>query len=348
MAGEVANFNLSNQPNTGIAINGSLGGSINPVQNTATTSNQYLMAPQSGGTSQGSGAYSGGDGSNYASLYAPQIGSIDAQTAALQGQLGTTNQTLSSGLANLQNQYNQQVSAANQNHSNALQDFQTTEQNDNLNHQTAIDNVNTGARTLANSVRQMIGNASGSGSSAYQIAAPDAVARQADLQSQGINNSFGQNMEALTTAKQREDQAYEGPNGLLGQLADKLTQSQNGLKTSLAQTQQQINGQLADLAAQRAAYLGGGVGAAQAAASPYTANISDLTNQINNIASSYQSPFSSITPVSVAAPTLRDYVTGQTSVATDPSGTNSTTGSTYNPALSLFTGNNQQQNQYAF
>jgi hypothetical protein len=190
----------------------------------------------------------------------------------------------------------------------------------------------------------MIGNASGSGSSAYQIAAPGAVQRQADLQSQDINNNFGQNMTALKTSQDREGQDY---NSLLSNLADKFSQGKNGLQTSIAQQKQQINGQLADLAAQRAAYLGGGTAGAAAAAAPYNANVAQETQAINDIASKYQSPFQSVTPVQVAAPTLRDYVTGQTNVATNPTGTQTQATQTYNP-LSIFKNQDQNQNQYAF
>lgn len=299
-----------------------------------------------GSPTDGSGALNGG-GSGGGGAYAPQIGSIDAQMAGLNGTLGTIDSSQAHGLTGLQDQYNQKVSDANQNHGYAVQDFNTQEQNDNLNHQQAIDQVGTHARTLANSVRQMIGSASGSGSSAYQLTAPGAVQRQADLGTQNINDNFGQNMSALTTAKQREDAAYQGPNGLLGQLANALTQNQNAMKTSYAGQRQQINSSLGDLAAQRAAYMGGGLGATQAAAAPYTANVQAQTDAINNIANSYQSPFSSIAPVKVAAPTLRDYVTGQSSAQANPDGTQSATTASFNP-LATWLGKDQSQNQYSF
>lgn len=299
----------------------------------------------------GSGSYSNPDGTyssvssvvnptpDYASLYAPQIASIDAQTSGLQNNLGYADTQEQQGLQNLQDQFNQQKSSANQNHSRALQDFQTQGQNDNNNYQQAIDQVNTKARTLADSVRQMLGNASGSGSSAYQLTAPGAVARQANLQNQTINDTFGQNFGALKTAQDREGQDY---NNLLTSLQDQFTKGQNGLKTGIEQTKQAINGQLADLAAQRAAYLGGNIQAAQSAAQPYQNAANTSQSAIDQIAAQYHSPFASVTPVQVAAPSLRDYVTGQTHVANQAPAQTATTPN-YNPVASWF--KQDQQNQ---
>lgn len=305
-------------------------------QTGGTYSQSQYYDPSTGGYTTSNPSGSGGVD------YSPQIASIDAQTNALQGNLGYADTQLSQGLGNLQSQFNQQQSGANTNHSRALQDFQTTEQNDNLGHTNAIDQVNTKARTLSNSVRQMIGNASGSGSSAYQITAPGAVQRQADLQSQAVNTNFGQNMDALKTSKDREGQDY---NSLMTQLQDKFTQGQNGLRTGIEQQKQQINGTLADLAAQRAAYLGGGIKGAQAAASPFQANAASSQSAIDNIAKQYQSPFATVAPVQVAAPTLRDYVTGKTQVATNQAGTQATNTPVFNP---LATWQKQDQNQYSF
>lgn len=351
----IATFGSGSQ--TGIPISGSFGGgSGTSLQNGSTPSDAASVTPNLFGANlSGNGQVLGASTNTgwtaaqqqaaqqaqYAQQYAPQIGSIDAQSGLLRSTLDGADTQLNQGLTNLQDQFNQQQSGANQNHSRALQDFQTTEQNDNINHGQAIDNVNTKARTLANSVRQMIGNASGSGSSAYQLAAPDAVARQANLQSQDINTNFGQNMTALNTSKTREGQDY---GSLVTQLQDKLTQGQNGLRTGIDGQKQQINGQLADLAAQRAAYLGGNP---TAAAAPYQANIAAEQQAIKDIAANYKSPFSSVTPVSVAAPSLRDYATGgMTNVATNPGGTQSTNTPTFNPLASWL--NKDQQNQYSF
>jgi hypothetical protein len=356
----IATFGPGSQ--TGIPISGSFGGgSGTALQNGSTPSNASSATPNLFGvnipnpevlgasTNQGVQAGGGGGGglslaAQYAQQYAPQIGSIDAQTGLLRSTLEGADTQLNQGLSNLQNQYQFQKTSATTNHNNAVTDFNNTEQNDNLNHGQAIDQVGTKARTLANSVRQMIGNASGSGSSAYQIAAPGAVQRQADLQSQDINNNFGQNMHALATSRQLEDQAYEGDTGILAQLQDKLVQGQNGLRTGIEGQKQQINGQLADLAAQRAAYLGGN---AQAAAAPYQANIAQEQQAIKDIAANYQSPFANVQPVAVAAPTLRDYITGgTTNVATNPGGTQTTNTPTFNPLASWL--NKDQQNQYSF
>lgn len=270
--------------------------------------------------------------------YSAQIGSIDAQTGSLRDILGGLDTQLGQGQTKINDQYNQQASQANLQRSRALEDFQNTEQGTNLQKQQALDQVNNKARTLANSVRQMIGNAGGSGSSAYQITAPGAVSRQANLQNQDITNTYGQNFDALDTAKNRADQDFTNLFSNLGQTKNSAIEA---LKSGVLGQKNQINGTLADLAAQRAAYTGGNPTAAMA---PIQADITNTRNQINGLFDQYRTPFTSVTPVSVAKPTLRDYVAGQTNVATDPnSGGTASQGAAYNPLATWMKQDNQNQ-----
>lgn len=274
--------------------------------------------------------------------YSAQLGSIDAQSGSLRDILAGLDTQLNQGQTNINDQYNQQASAANLQRSRALEDFQNTEQGTNLQKQQALDQVNTKARTLANSVRQMIGNAAGSGSSAYQITAPGAVARQANLQNQDITNTYGQNFDLLNTAKNRADQDFTTLFDNLGQTKNKAIES---LKSGVLGQRNQINGSLADLAAQRAAYTGGNPTAAM---QPFQADIAGTRNQINGLFDQYRTPFNSVTPVSVAKPTLRDYVTGQTQVAVDPNtGSRQSQGAAYNPLATWLKQDNQQNSLFA-
>jgi len=349
VANAIASPNQVFTGNVSSALQPNSGGSFSPSYNAPQVLGAQTHTPN-GGTSPGqqpSGAYPTGGGTGSGTDYSANIGSLDSQIANLRGTLGTADTTLSSGLKNILDDYTKQRTAADLANTRATEDFNTTTQNDNTNHAQAIDGVNTKARTLANSVRQMIGNAGGSGSSAYQIAAPDAVARQANLQSQDINNNFGQNMTALTTAKQRQDQNHTLD---MANLADTLTKNQNNLRTGIENEKQTINGELADFAAQRAAYAGGGVAGANAAAKPFTDQAAVAGTAIKGIADGYTSPFATFTPHTVAAPTLRDYVTGQQSVSADPNATSNgaapATTPTYNP-LASWLKQNQDQNQYA-
>lgn len=254
----------------------------------------------------------------------------------LRQQLGQTDGSLQQGMDSINSDYNQQASAANTQRSRALQDFQTKQQDTNQGYQQALDQVNTKARTLANSVRQMIGNASGSGSSAYQITAPGAVQRQANTQNEAINNDYGQNFSALSTAKTRADQDF-------GTFLDNLSQTRDkslgSLRSQIGNTKDTINGQLAGIAAQNAALQGGNY---KTAAAPYQANISNEDAAVKAALAQYAHPFTSITPVTVAAPTLRDYVTGQTAVGTADGTAPAATTATYNP---LATWNKQDDTQ---
>lgn len=305
----------------------------------STNLSDALKTPPSSPTGRNTSGVSTAPAPNYSA----QIAGIDSQMGRLNGALGSADTQLNHGLDNINTQYGQQQNAANTTHSRALQDLQTNEQNDNQGHMQAIDQVNTKARTLANSVRQMIGNASGSGSSAYQVTAPDAVQRQADLQSQDINNSFGQNITALHTTRDRNNEDY---NTLLGSLNSAKNGAISSLRDGILGQKNQIQGQLADLAAQRAAYAGGGAAAVAAATHPYEASIATNQAAIDNLYNQYKTPFNGIQPLTYTAPTLRDYATGKTSVAAGQDGMQSNTVATYNP---LATWNKQDDNSiYGF
>jgi hypothetical protein len=266
-----------------------------------------------------SGQYAGDDGTGGSS--AQDEANKNLLLAQLQGQeasagqvLGTTDQRLNQGLTQLQDDYNKQASDANSARSQVLSRYATQREDTNTGKEAAINKVGDRARVLRDSVLQRIGQASGSGSSAYQLAAPGAINRDTQIERQDVVDTFGRNLRDLKSA---EDDATGQYDRVFRDLNDKRNSATSALQEGVLTQKQQLQASLADIARQRAAVSGGGLGAINAAGAGYQGQVSATQNAINSLFDKYRTPYAGITPVNVQAPTLRDYTVdrGQVNVA---------------------------------
>jgi hypothetical protein len=264
--------------------------------------NASKNAPKAGngGGYQAPGGSGGAGGANNSA----GLAQLADQESLLNQLLGRSGTLLNQGLTQIGDDYNHELSSANTQRSRALEDFQTKQTQTELAKNTALDRTDTNARTLANSIRQRIGQASGSGSSAYQIVAPQAIAREASQNRQGVQENYAQNFQALDTAKKRAGQDFDSQ---LSDLTAQKQQKEKGLQEGILTQEQGAYGSLADIARQRAALQGGGVGAIRAASAPYQAQVSQRQAAIDNLFNQYRTPYT-VKPVNVQAPNLSDYV----------------------------------------
>jgi hypothetical protein len=152
--------------------------------------------------------------------------------------------------------------------------------------------------------------ASGSGSSAYQVTAPGAVARDASLNSQGVQENFGRNFRDLSLAEGDAEDSYKS---LLGDLSAQKNTRESGLRGGVMEQQNSIAGQRADLARQRAIAQGGDYNSARAASAPYQAQISERQNQLDGLFNKFRTPYEA-KPLQAKQVNLRDYMVDRTKV----------------------------------
>lgn len=253
------------------------------------------------------GAGTGGSG-GYSAPAAPSYNQDDLnylndQEAQLRRLLQSAQQARADGTTRLQDSYNQETSQANQRRSRALEDFGIQREDTTRGKQTAINNTNTNARTLSDSIRRMIGMASGSNSSAYQLAAPNAVARSASINRNNVMDTFGKNFRDLDLSERRAKDDFES---LLSDLAAQKQSRMGELESGVLSQEQGIYESLANLASERAKLQGGGYGAVRVARQPYLNEINNRQNQIDQIFSKYRTPYS-VKAVNVQKPNLRNY-----------------------------------------
>lgn len=273
---------------------------------TSSSAPNVIYPPSSGYSGGSSGGYgSGGGGGSSAPAYDPaDIAYLDSQAGNLQRMLQSSNAGLSNGIAALDDSYNREQSNANGQRSRALEDYAKQGVINEQDKQSGINTVDTNARSLNNSLRRILGMASGSSSSAYQLAAPNAVARQASGQREGVLNSFGRNSEALTTA---EDRAKVDFQNLLDNLAAQRRQKESDLRSNVLNQQNDIQAKLGDVAAQRAQALGGSKGSILQAREPYQAAIGNNQNALDNLFAQYRNPTYNVKPVEVKPVDLAKY-----------------------------------------
>lgn len=268
----------------------------------STPTGQGNEVPLGGDTSGGSGGGGSGGGDNAGSN--ADIAYYDDTSSQLQRQLQSALTALDQGQQSINTDYNTKVSGANLDRSRAVEDFNAQGVATDKAREAALGGVNSNARTLSNSLRRMIGMASGTGSSAYQTEAPGAVANLASQNRTGVLNNFGANKEKLDTASSRASADFAQ---LLDQLSQKKNDAFSNLESGIYGQQNDINAQLADVARKKAVAQGGGYAQAKAASSPYTSAISDRQNAIDGLFAKYAAPFKDIAPVNVQTPDLAAY-----------------------------------------
>lgn len=277
-------------------------------------------APKNTGGDTSSGSYYGGGGSSASGATTdPQaLAFYDTQIGNLQRQMGRADTALNQGLVNLMNSYNSESSKANTARSRALEDFGMQRDDTGRAKDKAIDKVNTNARVLADSLRRRIGLASGSGSSAYQVAAPKAVARQASGERTDVLGDFAQNYRALDTAEKRAEQDFTE---LLDDLLRQRQSRELGLRQGIEGQKSAIASQLADLAGRKAQASGGSYASIVAAMQPYLNEISARESTIDSLFNQFTSPYN-VKQVNVQKPELKDYLVDRAAIqSNEQSGT---------------------------
>jgi len=296
---------------------GAIGGSIDTSSATPSATPRQRDDPYTS-TSSGGGGSTGGSGGSGAPAYNPDdLAYLDSQSNRLKAMLGSAQNTLNSGLTNLSDSFNREQSGANQRRSRALEDFSIQREDSTRDKQDAIGRVDTNARTLNDSLRRILGLASGSGSSAYKLAAPTAVARQASQQRSGVLGDYAENDRNLSLAETRATNDF---NDLLADLERQKRDRESELRSGVLTQEQQINERLANVAAERAKLLGGGYSQVRLAQAPFESAINSRQSELDSLFERFRSPMLTPKAVNVQKPELRDYLVDRASINANAQG----------------------------
>lgn len=259
----------------------------------------------------GNASYSpGSSGSGSPSYSKEDLAYLDSQRGSLERQLGRTDSTLANALDAILQNYNKERSGANLTRSRNIEDFNTKTQISETGRSRELGKVDTSARMLADSLRQRIGLASGSGSSAYQITAPRAVQRDASGKRADVLQDYSANFKQLDTDKRRSEEDY---NSLLRELDAQRRSKEGGTRSEIENQRNAIRENLGRVAGQRAQLVGGGYNGVRSAMAPYESQIAQGESLIDSIYNKYATKYN-VKPLQVNNTQLRDYAIDKTAV----------------------------------
>lgn len=237
-----------------------------------------------------------GSGSGTGSSYnEDDLRTLERSLSNYQGLLGDVGIFQERANQNLLDSYNTNVNSANTRNARQVADFKTQRGDNRDSQNKALGGVDTNARTLINSLRRIMGQAGGANSSAYNIAAPNAVSRQASQQRNNVQSTYGRNERDLDQASLRTSEDFST---LLASLLKQRNDNQSSLNTQFATERQGINNTLSGISGDIASLKGG---SAFDATQPYFNEFNRLQDQITGYASDGRT--------AVNADPVRDYST---------------------------------------
>jgi len=235
---------------------------------------------------------------------------LDDQKAGLEGQLGRADTTLGNTLATLLAKYNEEKGLGEKTYNRNVRDLNDKTAISEFGRGRELDKVDTRARSLANGLRQRIGLASGSGSSAYQITAPNAVQQQASEQRGNVLSDYAANFQALDRNKQDTETDFSD---LLTSLAAERTNRENRARSDIEIQKGAINSNIGQLEGKRAEIMGGGYKEIRNAMNPWNQRVQQGESLIDSIYSKYAQKYTA-KPVQERTTNLRDYMTDNVAV----------------------------------
>jgi len=272
------------------------------------------QAPQqSGGNVSAPGGMVWGDSTTAsapAQASADDLSFLADNEARLRALLGRTDTGLNQGLTQNEDQYNTQVGGANADKERQYANYADQRIDQNRNKLSAYDTINRNAGNGYRSLAQIIGRASGTGSSAFQELLPDVVGKDTSSKRQGATDTFGRNLQGIDKAQGQYDISFAD---VLADLARQRKANEEQLRTGIEGQRQTINGQLADNAGRIAQANGGGYDAVRAAQAPFQTAIDNSRNQVESFFNQFRTPYTPKQAVA-ATPEMSAYNTDRSVV----------------------------------
>lgn len=250
---------------------------------------------------------------------------LDDQEGLLKGMLTSSQNTLNNGLTQIGDTYDKEVGRTNDSKTAATQKFGTQREDTTRDMTGARGTANAQARSLADSVRRVLGIASGVNSSAYKEAAPGMIATDTTEKRGKIDQTFAKNFRNIKTAEDSTTTEFEK---YLTDLADQRNQKESSLRENVLQAEQGIYNNLSEVARQRELVKGGGYDQVREATAPMRTEIANRQTAIDGLFNQFRTPYQT-KDVAAASPELSAYVVDNTAISKGGGGTPSVDGSIY-------------------
>lgn len=255
------------------------------------------------GTQAAGGSIEGGGGGGGVS--SADLAYLDDQAQQLRDLLSRTNTGLDQGLAQNQDEYDRQLGSAEAQKARQLAAYGDQRVSQNQGKLDTYGTINKNANSGYNSLAQIIGRASGTGSSAFRELLPNVIGKETSSQRSKANQTYGQNLQGIDKAEGQYNISFAD---VLDDLLRQKKDNENTLRSGIESQRQNLNGQLGTVAGQKAQALGGGYAQVKAAQQPFQNNINSSRDQVESFFNQFRTPYTAKTAVA-AAPDLSQYTT---------------------------------------
>jgi len=234
-----------------------------------------------------------------------ELRNFDQQQSLFERLLQSTRGTLDSGLKSIDSSYNRSRSRSDQDKANALGDLGYQRGEVESGKTKAINQTGDNSRVLRNSLMRILGQASGGGS-AFDMA-DMATAREATKNRSGVMENYASNMQGLDRTERDTMTKFQR---LLEDLDLQKKEREEQLREGVTDREQSIVAEQGQLAADRAALIGGDQ---FAAADPYRQQYLQLQNTLDALPGQFATDFQ-YNPNQIKQPTLKDYMVNRSSI----------------------------------
>jgi hypothetical protein len=292
---------------------------INQSQNKggapASWNNTTLPAAQGDSSQSASvpgGGYSGGGG--VAAAPRPDAEAVaywNDNIGSLQRLLDSSNTQRGQGIENINNSFNRNLDSINGQESRTLRDYGIKEQDTQTARQDNLQKIGSQARQ-GNEGLQRLFQLSGAGvSSASQMVAPNAVARDASGKRASTLNTFGKNMRDIDTARTDAKEQFSSSRT---DLESQKRQKEQSFIEGILNLQNDLNSKLSNAVTQRGIAQGGTYSGLAGARAQYDGAIRDNQGKIDGLFNQYRDPAFSVRQVQAKVPNLAQYTADPTAI----------------------------------
>lgn len=236
-------------------------------------------------------------------------------------QRGRLDTALSQGNTKIADEYGRELNSAEIGKENQLGTYRGQRQE-----QTGIkgqnySQINNAANKGYSSLAEILGRASGTGSSAFQQLLPNVISKDIFSKRSQANNVFGRNMQNIDSS---ENNYMANFKMVLDDLKRQKDQNEQNLISGVNETRADLASKIGTVEGQLAAAAGGGGAQIRAAQAPYNAEVIAARDAVDNLFNKYFKPF---TPrvANAPAPELGTYTMDRSQINAGNQGVTDTT-----------------------
>lgn len=281
-----------------------------PVYNNSAIPGAISASPSD--VSRGySGGASGGGATSARRPDAEAVAYWNDNIGSLQRLLDSTNTQRGQGVENINNSFNRNLDSINGQESRALRDYGVKEQDTQAARQDNLQRISGQARQ-GNEGLQRLFQLSGAGvSSASQMVAPNAVARDASGKRASTLNTFGKNMRDIDTARTDAKEQFASSRT---DLESQKRQKEQSFIEGILNLQNDLNSKLSNAVTQRGIAQGGTYSGLAGARAQYDGAIRNNQSQIDGLFNQYKDPAFNVRQVQAKIPNLAQYTADPTAI----------------------------------